>query len=299
MEPCLALTSLGDVDKATLFLKLLIHEHLVKAISKGEPQSQAIFELANHVLAMAEKASTKEDLSPLLTAATNDVGIIAKFFLFMESEVGDVAPADALRDSKEGAKSLVFQAVRQNSFWRQRDAEARKHQLAISTMGPDFQAKLAALESNTKDALKEAVSKLPVYLDNMPARALSQLFATITKHAELELGRSKGQMSSKLTSAAVDALASSMDEVSWQLKAAARVFENKTEVSLKWLELAASAEQQKKGMLVKTAKDIALGKIEGYLSEDLSDFMILREGDVGTWKVLLMLVLISSFIHML
>ena len=268
LAPRLSDSGLGDVDKATLLLKSLVHECLLKGIHKGEEGAEEVFGLARSMLELVIEGERLPNLSPLISAATDDIRVIAEYLLSLQGE-GAVPAQNSLRDAKDGAKSLVFQAIRQKEFWRRLDASARKYQLASASMGPEFKETVAALQDGGPDALQHAMKRLPVYLDNLSPKMTMQCVEAITVQAK--------QQAEKLKSSSANiqegiGLVSSMEQFVKVMQTGVEIFEgdkNMADVKSAWEATCAIVEAAKADVQAKSAKQKVLGAIAVYLSEDL------------------------------
>ena len=188
LAPTIASCNFSLVDKARITLRVLVHERLVRAISKGSAgleELKALLEILQKLSSF--QSAGRDDPEHFLAAACQELGRISNAL----SALLELIPAtaenlDPVMTATQGASALVKGALRQCPMWKQKEKDLRKVQTAMQTMGPQVEAACKALEDG-KAELETMMGKYPMWMDALPPGSTLALETKLQHHFSAEL----------------------------------------------------------------------------------------------------------------
>ena len=169
LEPSLATSMLSSADRARVLQKILIHETMVPLVSKGEKTVELVLHLARKIVDMNSKKGRLDDV---LGIAIENLSEIALAFVALGSRVtgelgSEMLHVSNLMDSMAGSMSLMKKAVVNQAFWRGRETEYRKYDMASRTMLPELTRCTEGLRKNDWSCLKESIDMIAHWRNSM------------------------------------------------------------------------------------------------------------------------------------
>ena len=168
-KPLLRACRLPPLETASLFLRMVVTERVLKQVAGSEASSEELLLLCQNVRKLA--GDGPGTLPPVVQAALDEAACIARFFCVIAADEPateeDLAVVTDINASRNGAKSLVRMAVLQNTFWNAYEASYKTANVAALTMKPEITSAMEKLEQKTHSALVEAIEKLPQWLDHL------------------------------------------------------------------------------------------------------------------------------------
>ena len=155
-----------------LFVKLVVHDTIIAAISKGgqqAPQLRLVMEALVESL-VALRATVSEADQPLLARTLQEVhdiaGALKELLNPSNSSVG-MTLVDRLSTSKSQNPVLVCTAMKQNPWWKKLQLDFARSHVATKTFMPEVVSAIDRLASATDEDVETMLTRYPVWLDSL------------------------------------------------------------------------------------------------------------------------------------
>eukprot|EP00971_Amphidinium_carterae_P348680 6490622-Amphidinium_carterae.3 len=190
-KPSVAGSALSDEDKARLWQRSIVREHLVPMLQKGQDGASKVLQVAR--LIVQKNLDKPEDVPEPIAMALESVAEVGLFLIALGSPVvgelgSGIEHVTSVMSGAAGSKLLIKRAVIQSAWWRAQEAEVRSFDLATRTMLPEMSALKERLRANDWTALDDVIAKLPLWLDRMRPGAVQEVQLLVPQKARQRLG---------------------------------------------------------------------------------------------------------------
>ena len=186
LKPALSSAGLNDIETASTFLKLVVHERLSPALRAGEAECESVWVLAEKLQEMlqARPAEVGRALSTSMAELLDIVHLLTALKHGDLAKNNAVAISATIHNASEGAKGLVRSSMKMSKYWPKVLAEASRLHVAVTSFSPDIADAKQKLEATGTDGIRHCLTKLPQWLDALPSKTTEPIVTGVQRKLE-------------------------------------------------------------------------------------------------------------------